>query len=115
MLVDDRVAGVEFERTELDGNGQLKSTGATYTLNADTVFKAVGQAVASDVFGDIAGLFDQKQGKLLVDDQRKTSVAGVWAGGDCIFGHDDLTVTAVQDGKIAAQSIDACLRGREER
>ena len=32
------------------------------------------------------------------------------AGGDCIFGHDDLTVTAVQDGKLAANSIDRFLR-----
>ncbi len=113
LLVSDRVAGVEFERTELDANGKLRSTGDKWSLNADIVFKAVGQAVTSDVFGDAADSFEQKGGKLLVDDARKTSLPNVWAGGDCIYGHDDLTVTAVQDGKVAAISIDRHLRLEE--
>jgi glutamate synthase (NADPH/NADH) small chain len=79
-------------------------------LTADIVFKAVGQALAGDVFGNMAESFEQEGGKLLVDADRKTSLPGVWAGGDCIYGHDDLTVTAVQDGKIAATAIDRFLR-----
>ncbi len=39
-----------------------------------------------------------------MDEERRTSLANVWAGGDCIAGRD-LTVVAVQDGKLAAQSI----------
>ena len=113
LLVSDRVTGIEFERTELDANGKLQSTGDTWSLNADVVFKAVGQAIASEVFGDAANSFEQKGGKLLVDDDRNTSLPGVWAGGDCIYGHDDLTVTAVQDGKVAAIAIDRFLRPRE--
>ena len=113
LLVSDRVTGIEFERTELDANGKLQSTGDTWSLNADVVFKAVGQAIASEVFGDAAKSFEQKGGKLLVDDDRNTSLPGVWAGGDCIYGHDDLTVTAVQDGKVAAIAIDRFLRPRE--
>ena len=113
LLVSDRVTGIDFERTELDANGKLQSTGDTWSLNADVVFKAVGQAIASEVFGDAANSFEQKGGKLLVDDDRNTSLPGVWAGGDCIYGHDDLTVTAVQDGKVAAIAIDRFLRPRE--
>ena len=113
LLVSDRVTGVEFERTELDANGKLQSTADTWSLNADIVFKAVGQAVASDVFGDAADSFEQKGGKLLVDDDRRTSLPDIWAGGDCIYGSDDLTVTAVQDGKVAANAIDRYLRPRE--
>jgi len=82
-------------------------------LNADIVFKAVGQAITGDVFGDATELFEQKGGKLLVNDERKTSLPDVWAGGDCIYGHDDLTVTAVQDGKVAANSIDRYLCPQE--
>ena len=111
--VSDRLTGIEFERTELDADGKLQSTGDTWSLNADIAFKAVGQSIASDVFGDAADLFEQKGGKLLVDDDRKTSLPNVWAGGDCIYGHDDLTVTAVQDGKTAANAIDRFLRPRE--
>jgi glutamate synthase (NADPH/NADH) small chain len=46
-----------------------------------------------------------ENGRIAVDDNRKTSLDNVWAGGDCVFGGEDLTVSAVQDGKIAAQSI----------
>jgi len=113
LLVSDRVTGVEFERTELDTHGKLQSTGDTWSVNADIVFKAVGQAVAHDIFGAAADLFEQKDGKLLVDDDRKTSLPEVWAGGDCIYGNDDLTVTAVQDGKVAANAIDRYLRPQE--
>ena len=113
LLVSDRITGIEFERTELDANGKLQSTGNTWSLSADIVFKAVGQAVARDVFGDAADSFEQKGGKLLVGDDRKTSLPDVWAGGDCIYDSDDLTVTAVQDGKVAANSIHRCLRLQE--
>ena len=52
-----------------------------------------------------------RDGKLVVDQQRRTSLKGVWAGGDCVVGGLDLTVSAVEDGKQAARSIDAALRG----
>ncbi len=110
LLVGDRVGGIEFERTTLDDNGKLRGTGEKWSLDADIVFKAVGQAIVSDIFGDAADLLEQKGGKLLVDDDRRTSLPDVWAGGDCIYGHDDLTVTAVQDGKLAANAIDRYLR-----
>ena len=113
LVVGDRLAGVEFERTELDADGKLQSTGEKWSLNADIVFKAVGQAVAHGVFGDAGDSLEQKGGRLLVDDDRRTSLPDVWAGGDCIFGHDDLTVTAVQDGKVAAIAIDRYLRPEE--
>lgn len=36
---------------------------------------------------------------------KKTSLNNVFAGGDCANGGQDLTVQAVQDGKIAALAI----------
>jgi len=113
LLISDRVTGIEFERTELDANGKLQPTGDKWSLDADIVFKAVGQSVATEVFGQVAESFEQKGGKLLVDGDRQTSLPDVWAGGDCIYGNDDLTVTAVQDGKVAANSIDRALRTPE--
>ena len=53
-----------------------------------------------------------KQDRIAVDEERTTSLPGVWAGGDCVAGGEDLTVSAVQDGKLAALSIDRFLRGR---
>jgi glutamate synthase (NADPH/NADH) small chain len=45
-----------------------------------------------------------------VDGNRRTSLANVWAGGDCVPGKD-LTVVAVQDGKLAAESMHVFLSG----
>ena len=104
---------VQFERTELDSKGKLRKTGETWTAEADIVFKAVGQAIDENTLGSVAAGIGQKSGKLVVDEERKTTLQGVWAGGDCIYGHDDLTVSAVQDGKLAAISIDKHLRGGE--
>ena len=66
--------------------------------------------MGDDVQGQIAEMLEMKSGRLLVDEERQTSLPGVWAGGDCVYGNDDLTVTAVQDGKLAAHSIDRFLR-----
>jgi len=110
LLVADRVSGIEFEKTNLGPDGELQMTGETWSLDADIVFKAVGQSIASDTLGDVANTIGQERGKLLVNEERKTSLDDVWAGGDCIAGHDDLTVSAVQDGKMAAISIDQYLR-----
>jgi glutamate synthase (NADPH/NADH) small chain len=113
LTAADGITRISFENTELDASGALRSTGETWSAEADVVFKAVGQAVDRNTLGEVADSMQQRGGRLMVDDERKTSLHDVWAGGDCIFGHDDLTVTAVQDGKLAAHSIDRYLRTEE--
>ena len=44
-------------------------------------------------------------GRIKVDDERRTSLAGVWAGGDCVAGGEDLTVAAVA-GRQARGGVD---------
>lgn len=110
LLADDRIEGIVFERTELDDSGRLRMTGETWSLEADVVFKAVGQTLSGDVLGEIGESLLEDRGKLKVDDERRTTLPDVWAGGDCIVDGEDLTVSAVQDGKIAAHSIDRYLR-----
>lgn len=105
FLVDGkRVRGVEFEST--------RNAGETYVLEADVVFKAIGQKVLWQELADTAQILELEKDRIRVDDERRTSVPGVWAGGDCIAGGQDLTVSAVQDGKLAALSIDRTLRGK---
>ncbi len=110
QLTEERVARVEFEQTTLDGDGKLTGTGERYSLNADVVFKAIGQSLSGEALGAVTGTLELKHGRMVTDDERKTSLPGVWAGGDCVYGNDDLTVSAVQDGKIAAIAIDRYLR-----
>jgi glutamate synthase (NADPH/NADH) small chain len=107
---DTHVAGVEFECTRAGGDGKLESTGKTFALPADIVFKAIGQEMAWDELGAAGAILRIVRGRIAVDANRKTSLDNVWAGGDCVAGGKDLTVTAVQDGKLAAQAIDRQLR-----
>ena len=47
--------------------------------------------------------------KIAVTGAGRTSVPGVWAGGDCAAGGNDLTVTAVAEGRDAAEDIHSAL------
>ncbi|WP_114389053.1 NAD(P)-dependent oxidoreductase [Notoacmeibacter marinus] len=103
------VTGITFERTATDGNGRLSATGQEITLEADQIFKAIGQSFVPDSVSAEGAALDLDGGRIAVDDERRTSMNMVWAGGDCIAGGEDLTVVAVEDGKIAAESIHAAL------
>ncbi|QYK41081.1 MAG: NAD(P)-dependent oxidoreductase [Paracoccaceae bacterium] len=97
------VQEVEFAYT-VEGPEGLMPTGETFRLKADQVFKAIGQTLAGVPDGlAIAG------GKIAVTGPGRTSVPGVWAGGDCAAGGEDLTVTAVAEGRDAAEDIHAVL------
>ncbi|QFT94561.1 NAD-dependent dihydropyrimidine dehydrogenase subunit PreT [Roseovarius sp. THAF9] len=89
------VREIEFEYTD----DALTPTGETVRIPADQVFKAIGQALAGDALPDLDGR------KIAVTGAGRTSVSGVWAGGDCAAGGDDLTVTAVAEGRDAAEDI----------
>ena len=78
-------------------------------LDADVIFKAIGQKLDGGLAAELEG-FEIERGKIVVDAAHATSIPGVWAGGDCVAGGDDLTVSAVQHGKLAAIAIDRQLR-----
>ena len=101
-----RVTGVRFAATRLDG-GKLVNTGESFVLAADRVLRAIGQTFVAAPVGSAVRL---QQGRIATDGEGRTSLPGVWAGGDCRAGGRDLTVEAVEHGKVAARSIDAALR-----
>ncbi len=111
ILTDDEgVCGIRFEYTQNDDSGRLVGTGETFDLPADQIFKAIGQHFDEQPMeADDCPEIDR--GRIVVDDQRRTSLDGVWAGGDCVAGAD-LTVVAVQDGKLAAESMHQYLSER---
>ena len=92
LMKSDKAIGLKCENT---------STGETFEIHADMIFKAIGQSYIDVTGGTIA--FDQ--GRIKVDTEKRTSVKGIWAGGDCIAGGKDLTVASVDDGRRAAESI----------
>jgi dihydropyrimidine dehydrogenase (NAD+) subunit PreT len=85
--------------------GKLVPTGESMEIGADMIFKAIGQT-AIDVTGGALALIG---GRIKIDAEKRTSVKGIWAGGDCVAGGQDLTVAAVDDGRRAAESIHAYL------
>ena len=87
-------------------SGKLQTTDHRFELKADLVLKAIGQKLDPTRCGDPK----VEHGKIQVDEHYRTSVPGVYAGGDCIARGEDLTVQAVEDGKQAAISVDAFLR-----
>jgi len=97
-------AEIELEYTSDDGSG-LKGTGETTRIAADQVFRAIGQTLTTDGGLNLDGR------KIAVSATGQTSNASVWAGGDCAAGGDDLTVTAVAEGRDAAMDIHTSLMG----
>jgi len=103
-----KVAAIELEYTAINGD-KLAGTGETLWLNADQVFKAIGQSFVPAHLNGSGEQIDLEGGRIKVDAEGRTSLAKVWAGGDCIFGGDDLTVSAVAQGRDAAESIHLAL------
>ena len=96
---DDHVTAIEFDKM-----------GGAVTMEADVVFKAIGQRLADEQLASELTGIDLANGRIVVDESQATSLDNVWAGGDCVVGGDDLTVSAVQHGKIAAIAIDKAIR-----
>lgn len=104
---DGKVRSITFERTR-SGDSSLEGIGKTFELPADMVLKAIGQKLR---IGDLNG-FDVERGKLQINQKYETSISGIFAGGDCVRSGEDLTVQAVEDGKLAAHAIDEFLKSR---
>jgi glutamate synthase (NADPH/NADH) small chain len=101
---DGKVAGIEVEYTAMT-DGKLSGTGETGIIAADQIFKAIGQTFSATGLGAL----QFEKGKIVVDVQGRTSIENVWAGGDCIGHGEDLTVSAVAQGRDAAESINRML------
>lgn len=94
---------IELEYTARS-SGRLTGTGETMMLVADQVFTAIGQKLdtATTIKDHELEMVD---GRIRTDDEGRTSHVKVWAGGDCVAGGEDLTVSAVAMGRDAAESI----------
>ena len=103
VIGNGAVVEIEFAYTEDDPNG-LTLKDETFRLKADQVMKAIGQTLVTTSDGlKIEG------GKIAVTGAGRTSIEGVWAAGDCASGGEDLTVTAVAEGRDAAEDIHVSL------
>jgi len=114
-VANGKVAGLECVRMTLgekDSSGRpapRPMAGSAFIIPADQIVKAIGQIKPS-----VASLWKLKteKGFIQVNADFETSVAAVYAGGDCIRARGAAsTVMAVQDGKLAARAIQERLVG----
>ena len=105
----DGVSAVTLEYTE-NRDGRLVGTDDEITLQVDQLFRAIGQQLGDNLGDDEAlASLTMEKGRIRIDGTGQTSLSGVWAGGDCATGGDDLTVTAVAEGRDAAEAIHTAL------
>jgi dihydropyrimidine dehydrogenase (NAD+) subunit PreT len=79
------------------------------------VFKAIGQSMdAQGLSEPMAQQITRVGDKIHVDAQFRTVLPGVYAGGDCVAPGQDLTVQAVQHGKLAAMAIHKDIQNKVE-
>lgn len=111
---EGQVAGMRFEKTR-DESGCLTGTGETFDIAADAIFKAIGQRFDGASLGDpLAASLVRDGERIHVGEDFQTSLPGIYAGGDCIAPGQDLTVQAVQHGKLAARAIHQALMIQQE-
>jgi len=113
-----RVAGVETIHctSVFDAQRRFNPTfepGTEMVIPCDTVILAIGQASDLTFLGPSDNIETTRQGTVKIDTETlMTTAPGVFAAGDIAFG-PRLIISAVADGKKAAEQIDRYLRGAE--
>ncbi len=80
-------------------------SGSTVSFEAEKVLVAIGRKANTAALDLAAGKLDNDKGRILVNDKMETNVPGVYAIGDCVFGHAQLAHTASAMGEVAAENI----------
>jgi len=102
---------IKNELGEPDESGRRKPVpikGSEYRIKVDTVIVAIG-TVPNPLVARTSGLKTGKHGVVIADSNGRTSLEGVWAGGDIVTGAATV-ILAMGAGKKAAQDIDRYLK-----
>jgi len=112
-----RVVGMECLQMELgepDSSGRRRPVpvkGSEFVMDLDTVIVAIGNKPNPLVPRTTPELSTTKWGTVVTDPKTmQTSIPGVFAGGDIVSGAATV-ILAMGQGRIAARSMDAYLRG----
>ncbi|MGD0577355.1 MAG: FAD-dependent oxidoreductase [Bryobacteraceae bacterium] len=114
---EGKVAGLEVIRTKavFDASGRFNPTfveNSEQIIGCDTVILAIGQSPNLDFLKPEDGVRVSPRGLIVADPGTlMTTAAGVFAGGDCVFG-PRLIIDSVGDGKRIAIAVDEYLTGR---
>ncbi|MCQ2386853.1 MAG: NADPH-dependent glutamate synthase [Clostridia bacterium] len=107
---------VKMELGEPDASGRRSPVvvnGSEFDIEADVVIMALGTSPNPLIKNTTNGLEVNNHGGIIVDENGKTSVDYVYAGGDAVTGAATV-ILAMGAGKTAAKAIDAKLLNKTE-
>lgn len=107
---------VEMELGEPDASGRRKpivKQNSEFEMAVDCVIMAIGTSPNPLLSSTTKELKTQPWGGIIIDENGKTSIEGVYAGGDSVTGAATV-ILAMGAGKKAAQSIDIYLNNKKE-
>lgn len=102
---------LDYELGEPDDSGRrspVAKKGTEHEIPVDAMIIALGNESNPLMAQTTDGLNVTKKGNIIVDDQQKTSIARVWAGGDIVLGAATV-ILAMGEGRKAAASINEYL------
>ena len=102
---------LKYELGEPDESGRRKPVpipGSEFELPVDTVIVAIGNGANPLIGQTTPGLTLNKWGNIVVDEKCKTSLDGVYAGGDIVLGAATV-ILAMGQGRIAAAAMNEYL------
>jgi glutamate synthase (NADPH/NADH) small chain len=114
---NDCVRQLECLRYELgapDASGRrspVPIAGSEFLMDVDTVVVAIGNGSNPLISQTTQGLTVDRHGHIVVDETGKTSIDGIYAGGDIVLGAATV-ILAMGEGRRAAASINTFLKGR---
>ena len=108
VRVDSKMIGVE--KREKSITAKIESMGKISQIAGTHMLVATGRRPNTDDLGlDKAGIVTDARGYILVDDQLRTSISGIWAMGDC-NGRGAFTHTSWNDFEIVAANFSTTIR-----
>jgi glutamate synthase (NADPH/NADH) small chain len=107
-----QVECIRMELGEPDASGRRSPVpvkGSEFRLDIDEAIVAIGNTPNPIISRTTQGLKTRKHGEIEADESGKTSLPGVFAGGDIVTGAATV-ITAMGAGRKAAQAIDEYIR-----
>ncbi len=102
---------LRYELGEPDASGRrspVPIAGSEFLMEVDTVIVAIGNGSNPLISQTTAGLHVNKYGNIIVDENGKSSIDGIYAGGDIVLGAATV-ILAMGEGRRAAAAINAYL------
>jgi glutamate synthase (NADPH/NADH) small chain len=108
---------LRYELGEPDASGRRRPVaipGSEFQIEVDTVIIAIGNLANPLIRQTTPGLEFNKWGNIVVDENCRTSMEGVFAGGDIVLGAATV-ILAMGQGRIAAAAINKYLAEKKSR